>query len=255
LQNIRFCIQLIFEISFEVNPWERLDQKMNVIALILFIIILAAIGIFLFGEYHKISADASITNGARKIVSEGMISEYENTLCWITGMLKSENGIGLVISHGAEKPCVYYSYISEHGIESSDDDSMDWIVTESKSEFADIPLLVQSRKYALQKGNILVEGGLLETINKYASSKVIDGELYRNSEYIIPDSSTVHVLGIPVKDAIKASNNVLLVTMKPIDEFINEKRLYSALFLIFSLVSFAAAVALIATFVWKLIKE
>jgi hypothetical protein len=225
------------------------------------IILLFALGLIigfiascLFTVYFDINREIALAKKVPRVKTPGMVSEYENKPCWISGTIKADDPSQLLISRGTERPCVYFSYTQEYATYETDSDGdvdKTWHTSEQLKELADIPFTVQDRKYRLNKENLWVKGGLIETLDR---EETRDFTEYRYSEYIIPDGALLWILGIPGTDTINPTEEGLIITMNTPDEYIGETKCTAVVLLVIVSVFFCIAVFFVGLGIWMVRK-
>ncbi|MBN2531908.1 MAG: hypothetical protein JXB88_03395 [Spirochaetales bacterium] len=204
--------------------------------------------------YVDINKEIAIAKKAPRAETSATVLEYQNKPCWISGTIKAADPAELLVSRGAEMPCVYFSYTSEYATYDTDSDGdvdKTWHISEKIEKLADIPFTVQDRKFRLIKDNLRVKGGLVETLNR---NETLNHTEYRYSEYIIPDGTPLRVLGIPDRETIRPTHEGLVITMNTPDRYIGETATTSVILLVIVCVLFCIAVFFTGLGVWMVRK-
>jgi hypothetical protein len=213
-------------------------------------IIIGFVAAALLTVYFDMNREIALARKAPRAEIPSMVSEYANKPCWISGTIKAGDSSQLLVSRGAEKPCVYYHYTSEYATYDTDADGdvdKTWHTSEKIEKLADIPFTVQDRKYQLRDEDLWVKGGLIETLDRSETRNFTE---YRYSEYIIPDGAPLWVLGIPDMETISPTEEGLVITMNTPDEYIGETTTAAVVLLVIVVVMFCIAVFFVGLGVW-----
>ena len=177
----------------------------------------------LFTVYLDVNQEIALVKKTPRAATPGMVSEYKDKVCWVSGIFQADNPDQLLISRGAKRPCVYFEYLSEYATYDTDSEGhvdKTWHTSEEIKKLGPIPLTVRNTEFYIRSDNPRVQGGLEKTLDKQEIRNHIE---YRYSEYIIPDNSSVWVLGIPGTDTIGPTEIGIIITMNTPDEYISEQ--------------------------------
>ncbi|MBN2439985.1 MAG: hypothetical protein JXJ04_01525 [Spirochaetales bacterium] len=218
-------------------------------------LIIGFIGFTMFEVYLTVNKEISLAKKAPELDTPAMIEENEKKVCWIKGVLKVDDPNKLVLSPGGEIPCVYYIFNVEYATYDTDSDGdtrKTWHTSEKKEDFAGIPLIVKDEEYTIPKKEEWVRGELKESLS---GNKTQHGTEYRYSEYIIPDKSSVWVLGIPYNKRIEKTEIGFIITMNTPDKFIEEDTTTSIALIIIACVFMCLALFFAGLSLWIIMKK
>jgi hypothetical protein len=186
------------------------------------IIILGFVVYAIVTLYVDLDKEIVLYKNSHRVKTPGMVSEYENNVCWIFGVLKADDPDKLLVSPGAGIVCIYYHYTVEYALYETDSDGdvhKKWHTSTDEEVFSEIPLSVVDKEYRLKTDRMKFERLQEKTVDR---KEKVSGTEYRLSEYIIRDGTEVWVFGSPEKDTIRPSEAGLIIITGTPDKYISD---------------------------------
>jgi hypothetical protein len=221
-----------------------------IIIFIALVIILGFVAFAIFTVYLDTNKEITLYKNVPRAKTPGMVSEYENNICWISGILKADDPGELLVSPGAGKPCVYYHFFVEYAvyeIDSEGDVDKTWHTSIDEEQLAQIPFVVGNRKYRLNHNQLKVDSELENILDR---KETRHGTEYRYNEDIIPDGAEIWVIGIPVKERINPTEEGLIITMNTPDKYIGNVSVVSVVLLLIVVM----LIIIIGIFIWIIVR-